>query len=70
MKSFLTPVELTKLDAIRYAKEQTERNGRKFVVRTDGVKFFVVPLYEDGREENKVDAGYEAVGSLVEESND
>ena len=67
MESFLSPVELTKLDAIRYAKERTEKDGRKFVARTDGVKFFVVPLYETGKELEKVDAGYQALGSIVEE---
>jgi hypothetical protein len=67
MKTFLTPVELTKLDAIRYARERTEREGRKFVARTDGHKFFVVPLYEAGREGQKVDAGYAEVGPLLEE---
>jgi hypothetical protein len=67
LKTFLTPVELTKLDAIRYAKERTERERRKFVARTDGYKFFVVPLYEAGKEGFKVDAGYAEIGSLLEE---
>jgi len=71
METFLTPVELTRLDAIRYAKERTERDGRTFVARTDGHKFYVVPLYEAGSEEPgrfpKIDAGYAAIGTLLED---
>jgi hypothetical protein len=71
MKTFLTPVELARLVAIRYAKARTERDGRTFVARTDGVRFFVVPLYEEGTEEEgrypKIDAGYAAIGSLMED---
>jgi len=67
METFLTPVELTKLDAIRYAKERTEREGRQFVARTNGHKFFVVPLYEADKEGLKVDAGYAEIGPLLEE---
>jgi len=60
--------QLTKLDAIRYAKELTDRDGRKYVVREDDGKFYVVPLYELGREGLTRDAGYATLGLLVKES--
>jgi hypothetical protein len=61
------PVDLTRMDAIRYAKERTEREGRKYVAREDNGKFFVVPLYKAGLEGYRHDAGYAAIGSLVDE---
>lgn len=63
-----TMTPLVRQDAIRYAKERTEREGRKYVAREDFGKFFVVPLYEAGKEGKQYDAGYEAVGVLVKES--
>ena len=63
-----TMTPLVRHDAIRYAKERTEREGRKYVAREDWGKFYVVPLYEPGKEGIKADAGYEAIGVLVKES--
>jgi hypothetical protein len=69
MKTYLMPIEeRTELDAIRVAAERTEEQGRKFVVRKAEGKFFVVPLYEAGREGDRHDAGYACLGVLVEES--
>jgi hypothetical protein len=60
--------ERTRLDAIRVAKERTEREGRKYVAREDYGRFYVVPLYEVGQEGRRFDAGYEAIGMVVKES--
>ena len=69
MKTYLMPInERIELDAIRVALERTESEGRKFVARKAEGKFFVVPLFEDGREGDKHDAGYATVGVLVEAS--
>ena len=68
MNTFLMPVELARLDAIRYARELTEWARRKFVARVEGGKFYVVPLYTAGREGQEHDAGYAAIGSLIKES--
>ena len=68
MRAFLTLGELTKLDAIRYATERTEREGRRFVARTDGRRFFVVPLYEAGKEGQDFDAEYAKIGPLLEDA--
>jgi hypothetical protein len=63
-----TMTRLTREDAIRYARERTEREGRKYVARDDFGKFYVVPLYKVGQEERRFDTGYETVGVVVKES--
>ena len=68
MPDFSTMTERTRQDAIRVAKERTERKGRKYVARDDYGKFYVVPLYERGQEGRRFDAGYEAIGVVVKES--
>ena len=68
MTDYSTMTVRTRMDAIRVAKERTEREGRKYVARDDYGKFYVVPLYEAGREGQRFDAGYEAIGVLVKES--
>jgi len=67
MVDFSTMTERTRLDAIRVARERTEREGRKYVAREDYGKFYVVPLYENGQEGYRSDAGY-AIGVIVKES--
>ena len=68
MVDFSTMTERTRQDAIRVARERTEREGRKYVAREDYGKFYVVPLYEAGQEGRRFDAGYEAIGTVVKES--
>ena len=68
MNQYATMEELTRQDAIRVAYERTISEGRKFVVRVDNKKYFVVPLYEEGAEGKYHDAGYASLGALVEES--
>jgi hypothetical protein len=60
--------ERAKLDAIRHARERTARERRQYVVREDGSRYLVCPLYEAGREGEQHDAGYAALGTLVAES--
>jgi len=68
LTDFNTMTERTRQDAIRVAKERTDREGRKYVAREDYGKFYVVPLYETGQEGRRFDPGYEAIGTMVKES--
>ena len=56
-----------KEQALKLAKEETERSGRKYVVREDHGRYHVVPLYERGST-HIVDHGYAGIGILVKES--
>lgn len=59
---------MTKEQALKQARLLTSSTGRKHVVREDYGRYFVCPLYEEGREGYQHDAGYAGQGILVAES--
>lgn len=63
-----TIVLARKAFALRSARELSDSTGREHVVREDYGSFHVCPRYMPGREGYQHDAGYSALGVLVQES--
>ena len=57
---------MTKEEANRKARNLAKETGRVYAVRNDYGRYFVCPMYIDGRHFPEVDVGYEALGSLVQ----
>lgn len=59
-------------EALAEARRLNRLTHRKHVVRNEGFTragpYFVCPLFEEGREGYAVDAGYAALGAIVQES--
>lgn len=60
--------EPSREDSLEEARRLTSETGRKHVVRSSSGRYFVVPLYAPGAEGYRHDAGFTAIGQLIEES--